>query len=76
MSFGSRFAMPHHSKTKARGFRLELFIPVTCDPQPVTVIYFESVPMIENIGKNMPATITPTMPPRNTIMIGSSAAVS
>lgn len=32
-------------------------------------------PMIANIGRNMPATMKPTTTPRNTISIGSSAAV-
>ena len=37
--------------------------------------YWLSCPMMANIGRNIPATITPTIPPRNTIISGSIAAV-
>lgn len=37
--------------------------------------YWLSWPMMLNIGRNIPATMVPTMPPRKTIMIGSMAAV-
>ena len=53
--------------TKLPLYQLEL--PLYTMDQPL------SVPMIENIGRNMPATMKPTITPRNTISIGSSAAV-
>lgn len=37
--------------------------------------YWLNWPMMANIGKNIPATIVPTIPPKNTIISGSMAAV-
>lgn len=38
-------------------------------------VHLLSWPMMLNIGRNMPATMVPTMPPRKTIIRGSMAAV-
>lgn len=50
-----------------------LALKVTC---PIEIdSYWLSCPMIENIGRNIPATMVPTMAPRKTIISGSMAAV-
>ena len=36
----------------------------------------DNCPMMANMGRNMPATMNPTTPPRNTMSMGSRAAVS
>ena len=42
---------------------------------PADNTHWLSVPMMLNIGRNIPATMVPTIPPRNTIISGSMAAV-
>lgn len=49
--------------------RLPAFLEVAPEP------HLLSCPMMLNIGRNIPATMVPTMPPRKTIIRGSMAAV-
>lgn len=58
--------------------RSPCFTPNAQSPPPLSGFYKNhepSCPMIANIGRNIPATMNPTTTPRNTINIGSSAAV-